>query len=118
MSPNPTDTCPCCSLSLGTTPLPEHLREKHPLDSARISAGLPVAEPEAAGDRPGDIEGILKQRIMILDGAMGTMIQTYGLSEEDFRGDRFKDHPKDLKGNNDLLILTRPDAIEGIHRAF
>ncbi|MBI1292017.1 methionine synthase [bacterium] len=60
----------------------------------------------------------LKERILILDGAMGTMIQTYKLEEADYRGERFKSHPVDLKGNNDLLVITRPDIIEGIHRAF
>jgi 5-methyltetrahydrofolate--homocysteine methyltransferase len=58
----------------------------------------------------------LSRRIMFMDGAMGTMIQKYKLSESDFRGDRFKDHPKDfLKGNNDLLSLTQPDIIFEIH---
>ncbi|MFP6665529.1 MAG: methionine synthase [Deltaproteobacteria bacterium] len=61
---------------------------------------------------------ILEKRILIYDGAMGTMVQTYGLSEEDFRGERFADHSHDLKGNNDLLSLTRPDVIEEIHRGF
>jgi 5-methyltetrahydrofolate--homocysteine methyltransferase len=61
---------------------------------------------------------ILKQRIVILDGAMGTMIQRYKLSEADFRGERFKDHTKDLKGNNDLLQLTRPDVIREIHEQY
>ena len=61
---------------------------------------------------------ILAQRIVILDGAMGTMIQRYKLSEADFRGARFKDHPKDLKGNNDLLQLTRPDVIREIHEQY
>lgn len=64
------------------------------------------------------IEDILKERILVLDGAMGTMIQQYTLEEEDFRGDRFKDHPSSLKGNNDLLSLTRPDIIEEIHRTY
>ncbi|MCB0293249.1 MAG: homocysteine S-methyltransferase family protein, partial [Calditrichaeota bacterium] len=54
---------------------------------------------------------LLQERILVLDGAMGTMIQRYKLSEEDFRGDRFTDHPRDLKGNNDLLSLTRPEVI-------
>lgn len=54
----------------------------------------------------------------MLDGAMGTMIQRYQLTEEDFRGERFKAHPKDLKGNNDLLSLTRPDIIQNIHREY
>jgi 5-methyltetrahydrofolate--homocysteine methyltransferase len=61
---------------------------------------------------------ILKQRIAILDGAMGTMIQRYKLSEADFRGQRFLDHGKDLKGNNDLLQLTRPDVIREIHEQY
>jgi len=55
---------------------------------------------------------------MVLDGAMGTMLQSYNLEEADFRGDRFHDHPVDLKGNNDLLSLTRPDVIAAIHRAY
>jgi len=61
------------------------------------------------------IEDILKQRILILDGAMGTMIQQYNFTEEDFRGERFKDFPISLKGNNDLLSITQPNAIKEIH---
>jgi 5-methyltetrahydrofolate--homocysteine methyltransferase len=61
---------------------------------------------------------ILAKRIAVLDGAMGTMIQRYKLGEADFRGERFKDHPKDLKGNNDLLQLTRPDVIREIHEQY
>src|SRR5512140_1257448 len=61
---------------------------------------------------------ILSKRIVVLDGAMGTMIQRYKLTEADFRGERFKDHPKDLKGNNDLLQLTRPDVIREIHEQY
>ncbi len=57
-------------------------------------------------------------RIAVLDGAMGSMIQTFKLEEPDFRGDRFKAHPHDLKGNNDLLCLTRPDVIESIHSDY
>lgn len=64
------------------------------------------------------IEDILPGRILILDGAMGTMIQRYGLTEADFRGDRFKDFDRLLKGNNDLLSLTRPDVIGEIHREY
>ncbi|MBY0518704.1 MAG: methionine synthase [Bacteriovoracaceae bacterium] len=60
----------------------------------------------------------LSQRVLVLDGAMGTMIQRYQLSEEDYRGERFKDFPKPLKGNNDLLVLTRPDVITAIHRKY
>ncbi|WP_017732221.1 methionine synthase [Nafulsella turpanensis] len=65
-----------------------------------------------------DIREILKQRILVLDGAMGTMIQRHKLEEEDFRGERFKDYPSDLKGNNDLLSLTRPDVIRNIHKEY
>ncbi|MDD4800833.1 MAG: homocysteine S-methyltransferase family protein, partial [Proteiniphilum sp.] len=64
------------------------------------------------------IEKMLTDRILILDGAMGTMIQRYGLTERDFRGERFKDAEKQLKGNNDLLTLTRPDVIGEIHRHY
>ncbi len=64
------------------------------------------------------IEDHLRQRILVLDGAMGTMIQGYTLEEADFRGKRFADHASDLKGNNDLLTLTQPDIIQGIHDAF
>ncbi len=60
----------------------------------------------------------LRQRILILDGAMGTMIQRYKLDEAQFRGERFKDHPVDLKGNNDLLVLTQPDIIKAIHTEY
>ncbi|OSM00367.1 methionine synthase [Magnetofaba australis] len=61
---------------------------------------------------------LLDRRIVILDGAMGTMIQRHNLTEADFRGDRFTDHPQDLKGANDLLTLTRPDVIRNIHTAY
>ena len=64
------------------------------------------------------LRDILSRRIVILDGAMGTMVQQYKLTEADFRGERFLNHPKDLKGNNDLLVLTRPTIIKDIHRAY
>ena len=60
----------------------------------------------------------IQKRILVLDGAMGTMLQRYNFSEEDFRGDRFKDYPTSLKGNNDLLSLTQPKAIADIHRKY
>ena len=72
-------------------------------------------------DREKRIESLLaslEDRILILDGAMGTMIQGYGLSEDDYRGDRFRDWERDLKGNNDLLTLTKPQIIRDIHRQF
>src|SRR3954468_13594759 len=64
------------------------------------------------------LRATLAQRILVLDGAMGTMIQSYALEEADFRGERLRAHPKDLRGNNDLLTLTRPDIISEIHRAY
>ena len=64
------------------------------------------------------ISQIVSERILILDGAMGTMIQQYNLKEEDFRGERFAHIPGQLKGNNDLLCLTRPDVIQDIHRKY
>jgi len=65
-----------------------------------------------------DIEKILEERILVLDGAMGTMLQQYQFTEEDYRGERFKDFPVSLKGNNDLLTLTQPEAIKTIHRKY
>jgi 5-methyltetrahydrofolate--homocysteine methyltransferase len=65
-----------------------------------------------------NIQDILKQRIMVLDGAMGTMIQRHKLEEKDFRGELLKDHPHPLKGNNDLLSITRPDIIRTIHAQY
>src|SRR5690606_30918866 len=64
------------------------------------------------------IQQAIKKRILILDGAMGTMLQRYNFSEADFRGERFKDFPHSLKGNNDLLSLTQPDAILEVHRKY
>ena len=64
------------------------------------------------------LPAILEKRIAILDGAMGTMIQRFKLSEADYRGERFKDFPKDIKGNNELLSLTRPDVIRDIHEGY
>ncbi|QID19293.1 methionine synthase [Nitrogeniibacter mangrovi] len=69
-------------------------------------------------DRTEALTTLLAERILILDGAMGTMVQQHTLGEADYRGDRFADHGKDLKGNNDLLVLTRPDVIGGIHRDY
>jgi 5-methyltetrahydrofolate--homocysteine methyltransferase len=65
-----------------------------------------------------DIRKELEKRILVIDGAMGTMIQRYQLTEEDFRGERFNKHPSDLKGNNDLLNITRPDVIKAIHQEY
>ena len=64
------------------------------------------------------IEEVIKERILVLDGAMGTMLQRYKFEEQDFRGERFKDFPHPLKGNNDLLSLTQPEAVKAVHRAY
>lgn len=64
------------------------------------------------------IQELLTERILIIDGAMGTMIQRYKLEENDYRGDRFKDWPSDVKGNNDLLCLTQPQIIKAIHKEY
>jgi len=65
-----------------------------------------------------EIKEILKDRILVLDGAMGTMVQGYGLKETDFRGLEFKNHATDLMGNNDILSITRPDIVKEIHEAY
>ena len=65
-----------------------------------------------------DITNILKNKIMVFDGAMGTMLQSYNLTEKDFRGERFKDHTTDLKGNNDFLCIVRPDIVAKIHKSY
>ncbi|WP_293999574.1 homocysteine S-methyltransferase family protein, partial [Sphaerotilus sp.] len=78
-----------------------------------MTAALPPAYTRAAR-----LPELLRQRIAVLDGAMGTMIQRYKLTEADFRGERLRDHGKDLKGNNDLLVLTRPDVIAEIHDQY
>ena len=69
-------------------------------------------------ERLATLQALLGRRILMLDGAMGTMIQRHRLTEQDFRGQRFAAHAKDVRGNNDLLNLTRPDVIGGIHREY
>jgi 5-methyltetrahydrofolate--homocysteine methyltransferase len=69
-------------------------------------------------DKTKQLKQLMAERILILDGAMGTMIQSYKLEEEDYRGERFSEHSCDVKGNNDLLSLTRPDIIKAIHKAY
>ncbi len=78
---------------------------------------ITTREPQPA-NRESRLKSLLDRRILILDGAMGTMIQRYKLSEADFRGTRFADHPRDLKGDSDVLVLTRPDVISAIHHEY
>src|SRR5260370_42205034 len=74
--------------------------------------------PQSAPDRTEELTALLRERILVLDGAMGTMVQIYDLEERDYRGERFRDWPRDLKNNNDLLVLTRPAIIQEIHRRY
>src|SRR5512134_692424 len=69
-------------------------------------------------ERLREFRRLLGERVLVLDGAMGTVIQSYKLEEPDYRGERFRDSPRDLKGNNDLLVLTRPELIGEIHRRY
>ncbi|HSI27267.1 MAG TPA: methionine synthase [Aeromicrobium sp.] len=75
-------------------------------------------EKEWRPDATDELSAVLRERVLVIDGAMGTMIQRYGLTEADYRGERFKDWPIDPKGNADLLVLTRPDVIGEIHRQY
>lgn len=77
-----------------------------------------VTAPAFRAQREDALRKALAKRILLLDGGMGTSIQGYKLEEADFRGERFAEHPSDLKGNNDLLVLTKPDVIARIHRSF
>ena len=77
-----------------------------------------MSKPNLAFTRGARLPELLKQRIVIIDGAMGTMIQRYKLQEADYRGERFKDHPKDIKGNNEMLQLVKPEVLREIHAQY
>lgn len=79
---------------------------------------MPLIKDGKKSDSYKQLESLLKERIVFMDGAMGTMVQRYNLEEKDFRGEPFKDSKKDLKGNNDLLSITRPEIIEEIHTQY
>src|SRR5882672_6085842 len=89
-----------------------------PVEFRLLHQGLSVLPARSMPDVAAQLQDLLKRRILMLDGAMGTMIQGYQLSEADYRGSRLKDHPHDLKGNNDLLVLTRPQVIREIHEQY
>ncbi|MEM6342745.1 MAG: homocysteine S-methyltransferase family protein, partial [Bacteroidota bacterium] len=69
-------------------------------------------------NKQAQLQALLAERILVMDGAMGTMIQRYKLEDEDYRGEQFKDHPRPQKGNNDLLSLTQPEIIKKIHAQY
>ena len=73
---------------------------------------------DAVQDTSSRLKALMAERILVIDGAMGTLLQAYQFQEADFRGERFRDHPKDVKGNSDLLCLTQPAAVESIHRKY
>ena len=77
-----------------------------------------TTSPFSRSSRLARLQGLLKARILVLDGGMGTLVQAYTLTEADFRGERFRDHPRDLRGNTDLINLTRPDIVAAIHGAY
>jgi 5-methyltetrahydrofolate--homocysteine methyltransferase len=84
-----------------------------------VTSSTPTAaEPRPQPDRTDELLALMAERVLVLDGAMGTMIQRHRLQAEDYRGERFADFPHDVQGNADLLSLTRPDVIGGIHRAY
>ena len=75
-------------------------------------------EPMTVNSRSAQLAALLAERILVLDGAMGTMIQRERLDEAQFRGERFRDWPRDLRGNNDLLALTQPELVRRIHEQY
>ncbi len=83
-----------------------------------VRRGTAAPAPRTREQRADEFEALLARRILVLDGAMGTMIQTYQLSEAEFRGERFADHPRDLRGDNELLSLTHPEIVRAIHEAY
>ena len=78
----------------------------------------PYTDPMPQSEAFVHLDELMQQRIVLIDGAMGTVIQRYKLGEEDYRGERYKAHGHELKGNNDLLVITRPDVISEIHTAY
>src|SRR6185295_8836402 len=94
-------------------------RPVHRSDRGRRPARDESAKPTTmTRDVTRQLDDLLATRILVLDGAMGTMLQRRRLTEADFRGHRFRDHPTDLRGNNDVLILTRPEVIAEIHDQY
>lgn len=89
-----------------------------PFRAAACARAPPRAAPVDGAKVREYVDGMMSKRIMIIDGAMGTTIQQYKFTEADFRGERFKDFTHDIRGNNDMLVLTQPDTIYDIHRRY
>jgi 5-methyltetrahydrofolate--homocysteine methyltransferase len=89
-----------------------------PADLPPVPSYTLRADPLECSPAFAQLESLMKQRIIFIDGAMGTMIQRFKLQEEDFRGERYANHSHELKGNNDILVITRPDVIEDIHMQY
>src|SRR6185295_13582040 len=83
-----------------------------------MSTDATTARLTAIDSTTARLTALLRERILVFDGAMGTMVQRHKLDEAAFRGTRFRDHPQDLRGDNDILVLTRPEVITGIHEAY
>jgi 5-methyltetrahydrofolate--homocysteine methyltransferase len=94
------------------------LKDGAAVRATAVPFGIAPADETERRERVKRLKGMLEERIVLLDGAMGTMIQQHKLDERAFRGDRFRAHGRDLKGNNDILVLTKPEVISGIHRAY
>jgi 5-methyltetrahydrofolate--homocysteine methyltransferase len=88
------------------------------LDRAATNQATAASSPYTRETRLARLQDLLTSRILVLDGAMGTLVQAYTLTEADYRGERFGDHPRDLRGDTDLINLTRPDIVEAIHGAY
>ena len=95
-------------------------QQQQPRQQEQAPAGPAPAVPRTGNPTPAfeQLHELFQKRIAFIDGAMGTSIQEYKLEEEDFRGERYKDHGHELRGNNDILVLTRPDVIEKIHMEY
>ena len=110
---------PKSSIPPRLNPVPDNVDVLAPEENLPpVPTYTPWEDPLKCSKTFAQLEGLMKERIIYIDGAMGTMIQRYKLQEEDFRGERYANHGHELKGNNDLLVITRPDVIEEIHTAY
>ena len=123
----PGSTDNSCSKSSATEAAPDTSSVAQP-ETAAAAALAPTAvevpgyrrwvDPLQKSEAFEHLEALMRERILFIDGAMGTMIQRYRLGEQDYRGERYASHGHELKGNNDLLVITRPDVISQIHHAY